>query len=205
MKKTMTIMLLVVLAFSLSGPSAFAATASSPAYTASASVDGTLSLTVALKKNSSTGATLGSLDFGQLVPFVQASGTTLRSSTTGSTGTGSVYAMITANSHGLPYTITQTGTALGTLPTGACTVVPNYAAADNGGLAKPAAATVGAAGSWIGTRTIYTSETGTAAMRTVQAIYSITDDPAAGATAAVPINQAGGTYSGGTVQITVTA
>jgi hypothetical protein len=41
-------------------------------------------------------------------------------------------------------------------------------------------------------------------MRTIQAHYSITDDPAAGASGAVPASQPGGTYTG-TVTFTVTA
>ena len=184
---------------------AYASSASSPSYVTTASVDGTLSLTVDLFKNSSTGAAVASMDFGSLRPL----NGTLRSSTAGSTGTGSVVAMITANSHGLPYIIKQTGSAMSngstTLPSGACTVVPVYATQDNGGAARPAGSSLGVAGSWIATdKVLYTSESGTAAMRTIQAHYSITDDPAAGATSAVPLNQAGGSYSG-TVQITVTA
>jgi hypothetical protein len=70
----------------------------------------------------------------------------------------------------------------------------------------PAGAALGAKGTWVsGTdKTVYTSETGTAAMRVIQNIYSITDDPAAGATTGVPLNQPGGTYTG-TLTISVTA
>src|SRR3989338_1130568 len=124
-----------VIVFLVASPSAFAApvTATSGPYTVSASVDGSLSLTVALKKNTSTGATLTAMDFGRLVDI----GTgTLRSSPTSTTGTGNVTAMVSANSHGLPYVITQNGTLLSngttTLPAGACTVVPGYNTLDNG-------------------------------------------------------------------------
>jgi hypothetical protein len=206
MKKLIAVVTLVVTGIYLAVPSAFAAASSAGPYTVSAEVDGALSMTVVLKKNNSAGATITAMDFGKLVDI----GTgTLRSSPTSTTGTGSAVAFITANSHGLPYTITQTGTVLtsgvNTLPSGACTVVPVYATADNGGAAKPAGAVVGSAGTWVATnKAIYTSETGTAALRTVQAIYSVTDDPAAGATAGVPLNQAGGTYTA-TATITVTA
>ena len=125
-----------VIVFLVASPSAFAATATSGPHTIRAEVDGTLTMSVVLRKNSSTGTVLTSMDFGKLVDI----GTgTLRSSATSTTGTGNVTAMISANSHGLPYTITQTGTALSngttTLPSGACTVVPVYSALDNGGAA----------------------------------------------------------------------
>lgn len=205
MKKIMIFAMIVVTAAAMVSPVAMAATTSTPSIATSASVASNLTLNVVMKKNDFAGATVTSMNFGQLVDI----GTgTLRSSPTSTTGTGAVAAFITANSQGLPYTITSTGTAMSngttTLPSGALTVVPVYAAADNGGQAKPAAAVVGSAGTWIGTRTLYTSETGTAALRTIQAIYSVTDDPAAGATTGVPVSQAAGTYNG-TVVITVTA
>ena len=181
----------------------FAATATNGPVNVSASVNGALTLSVALKKNSSTGATVTSMDFGQLVDI----GTgTLRSSPSSTTATGNVTAMISANSHGLPYTITQTGTTLSngatTLPSGACTVVPVYAALDNGGAALVGA--LGTKGTWVASgKTLYTSDAA-GSIRTIQAVYSVTDDPAAGATTGVPLNQAGGTYNG-TVTFTVTA
>lgn len=205
--KNLTKLMAAFVALVLVSAPAFAAT-STQSFPASALVDGSLSMNIVVRKNSTAGAVITSMAFGQL----QDIGTgTLRSSATGpgNTGTGNATASITANSHGLPYSITQTGTALSngttTLPSGACTVVPVYAAADNGGAAKPAAAVLGSAGTWVSTnKALYTSETGTAAMRTIQAIYSITDDPAAGSTAGVPVSQAGGTYTG-TITFTVTA
>jgi hypothetical protein len=207
--KKLAMVVAVIAVIALAGaPVVFATTASQGPYTISATVDGSLLLTVQLFKGTTTGPTgsaLSAISFGTLKEFTQTSGKTLRSDDTG--GMGEVIAMITANSHQAQYTITQTGTALtygtNTMPTGACTVTPAYATADNGGLAKPAGATVAAGGSWVGARTIYTSEAAPSAMRTIQAHYSITDDPAAGATASVPLNQAAGAYSG-TVQITVT-
>ena len=184
----------------------YAATVSFGPVTTSATVDGALSLSVVLRENSSTGVTMPSIRFGALGNI----GTgTLRSNTT--TGVGSVVAMITVNSHGLQYTVTQTGTTMSTggttpktLPAGACVVTPAYAAADNGGAGLPTGASVGAGGSFVSTgRILYISETA-GSLRTIQAHYSITDDPAAGSTAGVPLDQAGGTY-GGTVTITTTA
>ncbi len=202
MKKVISLAVLAMVAFAMP---AYAASTSSPAITTSAQVLSALTLNVSLHKNSSTGAVVTAMDFGSL----QNIGTgTLRSSTTGSTGTGNVTAMISANSQSLPYTITQNGTNMSngstTLPSGALGVVPVYASQDNGGAALPAGAVLGTKGSWVGNRTLYTSESGAAQIRVIQAIYSITDDPAGGATAGVPLNQAPGTYTG-TVTITVTA
>jgi hypothetical protein len=203
MKNLTKLVPVFVIVFLVASPSAFATTATSGPYTISASVDGTLTMSVALKKNSSTGAALTSMDFGKLVDI----GTgTLRSSATSTTGTGNVTAMISANSHALPYVISQTGTVLSngvqTLPSGACTVVPGLYPADNGGAAN--VGTVGTAGTWVATgKTLYTSNA-TGDIRTIQAAYSVTDDSAAGATTGVPLNQASGTYNG-SVTFTVTA
>ncbi|HTL70289.1 MAG TPA: hypothetical protein VL404_03260 [Candidatus Eisenbacteria bacterium] len=130
---------------------------------------------------------------------------TLRSTPAGSTGTGDVIALISAVSTGNPYTITQNGTQLtsgsNTLPAGAQTVVPVYATQDNGGNAL--VGTLGTAGSWVNAnKTLYTSNAA-ADTRLIQFHYSITDDPAAGATTGVPTSQAAGTYTA-TVTFTVT-
>ncbi len=169
----------------------------------STSVDGTLTLTVAMRKNSPNGPLVPAMDFG----ILQSRGNSLVSSEAGSTGTGAIHMFISANSHGVPYTVTQTGTALSngttTLPAGACNVVPVYSANVNGGLPMPAGASLGTAGSWIAVnKTLYTSGP-TGALRTFEAYYSITDDPAAGATGSVPLFQQAGNYSG-TVTITAT-
>ena len=191
----------------MASPTAFAATASSAPISISAVVSGALTITVDLFKNSvSAGNDIPdtAMNFGTLNNDLGTGN--LRSTTTGSTGTGSVVALISANSSGLPYTITQNSpvaltSGANTLPAGATTVVPVYSPFDNGGQAL--VGSVGAAGSWVGTRTLYTSNA-VGATRVIQAHYSVTDDPAAGATAVVPLNQAAGTYSG-TVTFTVTA
>ncbi len=205
MKKLFGLVLSILFTLIATVPAGYAATASSGPYSVSAQVNSTLTLSVVLKKNSSTGATVSSIDFGTLQEFTNPTtgGKTLRSSTAGSTGTGSVVALVSANSHGVPYSIKQTGTALSaggsTIPAGACTFVPVYASADNGGAGNTN--TLGSATSWVGNdKTIVTSTDGS--MRTYQVHYSITDDTAAGANAAVPVNQIGGTYS---AQVTFTA
>ncbi len=207
----MTMIAVIVVVALGATPAIFAATNTAGPYTVSASVDGTLGMTVVLKKNDWNGTTITTMDFGKLIDI----GTgTLRSSSTSTTGTGAVCAMISANSHGLPYSITTTGSALAngaiTIPAGACGVVPVYIAADNGGAAIPTGATLGAPGPWVGAvRTIYTSEaTNPAKLVALRAYYSITDDPAGGssggATGNVPLSQPGGNYTN-TVTITVTA
>lgn len=211
MKNLTKLVSLFVIVFLVASPSCFAATATSGPYTVSASVDGGLTLSVALKKNSSTGTTITSMDFGKLTqfdwtdPISGAVSSTLRSSATSTTGTGNVTCMISANSHGIPYTITQTGTAMSngttTIPSGACPVTTAYSPLDNAGAGL--VGSLGTKGTWVGTRTLYTSDS-VGSIRAFQAIYSVTDDPAAGASSAVPLSQAGGTYNG-TVTFTVTA
>ena len=168
------------------------------------SVDGTLTLTVAMHKNDGNGALVASMDFGRLIDI----GTgTLRSSATGTTGTGAIAAFITVNSRGVPYNVTQTGTPMtagaATLPAGALTVKTIYAPEDNGGAALPAGASVGTAGSWVATNKVLYVSGPTGASRTFQSYYSITDDPNAGATTGVPLSQPAGDYAG-TVTITAT-
>ena len=184
----------------------FAATQSVGPISINAIVGTGMTLTVVMKKNDFSGVTVTSMDFGTL----QNIGTgTLRSSPTGSTGTGAVDVFLSANSHGLPYTITQTATQLSngitTIAGGSSTVVPVYSPADNGGAALPIGASLGTKGTWVATnKLLYQSEGGAAAARTIQAFYSITDDPAAGATTGVPLDQSGGAYSA-TVTFTLTA
>ncbi len=210
MTKLTKIAALTVAVLVASSSATFAATATTPSINVSASVTSTLSISADLFKNSVSAANDipdTAMNFGTLNTNLGGGITSanLRSTVNGSTGTGSVVALISAISSGIPYTITQTGTAMSnggaTLPAGACTVVPVYAAADNGGAAE--VGTKGTAGSWVGTRTIYTSNAA-GDLRTIQAHYSVTDDPAAGATTGVPLNQAAGTYTG-TVTFTVTA
>ena len=202
MKRTTSITVLLAAVLAACTPSAFAAFTSTPSIDITAVVPSDLTLSVIMHKNDFAGVVVTAINFGTLVDI----GTgTLRSSPTSTTATGAVAAFISANSHGVPYVITQTGTLLdnnagSTLDAGACTVVPVYADADNGGAVIPPTATLGPKGSWVGTTTIYTSEpVAPASVRTIQAYYSVTDDPAAGATSGIPLNQASGTYTGTTV------
>lgn len=215
MKTLMTIAAFIVMVFTLALP-AFATTVSLPAVPISASVDSSLTLTATIFKDSGAGpvgSALASINFGQLQVFTNTltNGQTLRSSDTGTGAVmGGAVALISANSHGAHYVISETGTVLtsgsNTIPANACGMVPVYAAADNGGNALPAGAAVGAKASWVTAvgNTIYNSEASNTAMRTVQAHFSITDDPAGGAQSggAVLLNQAGGSYSG-TITFTV--
>jgi len=218
MKTLMTIATLIVIAFALATP-AFATSVSTSALPVAASVDGGLSISATLFKDSTSGPVgnaISSINFGQLQVFSNTStgGQTLRSSDTG-TGAlmGGVVALVSANSHGAHYTISQTGTALtsgtNTIPAGACRMVPFYSASElSNGVAQgaiPAGASVGTAASWVTStgNTVYNSESSAAAMRIVQAHFGITDDPASGATAAVPITQAPGTNYSGSVTFTV--
>jgi len=125
---------------------------------------------------------------------------------------GGAVALLSANSHGAHYVISQTGTALtsgtNTIPAGACRMVPVYSSSDLlGGVAQgpiPAGASIGAKASWVTAtgNTIYNSEASNTAVRIAQAHFSVTDDPTTGANAAVSVNQAGGSYSA-TVTFTV--
>lgn len=196
MKKGMQLILAIALVAVFTVP-AGAETVSSSQYTTRAEVEGGMTINVELHKNSSTGAVVTSMDFGTLEDI----GTgTLRSSPTGSTGTGNVTALVSANAQGLPYEIRQTGTALsnGTtnLPAGACTVVSIYEPLDNGGAGLPSGATLGTAGSWVATDKVLYHSDSAGALRTIQAIYSITDDDDAGSTDIVPLTQPGGIYNG---------
>ncbi len=176
--------------------------------------DPTLGITIVLHKNSSTGSIISSMDFGVLVPFTNPNtgGITLRSSTSGSTGTGSVVAMIYPQPTGKPYYINCYSNALTevsgkTIPSGACVVVPVYSAFDNdfGDGPQPLVGTLGEKGSWVGAspgRQIYQSNS-IGDYRAIQTHFSITDDPATGASSYVPIDQMRGTYNA-TVTFTIT-
>ena len=174
MKKTLSLAMIALTAFACVTPFAQAATSVQGPFTVSASVASALALTVVMKKNDFAGATVASMNFGNLIDI----GTgTLRSSATGTTGTGAVAVFLSANSQGAPYSITQTGTPMSngstTLPAGACIVKPVYAAADNGGSTMPAGATLGTGGTWTSAspKLIYQSEGGAA--RTVPSKRSI--------------------------------
>ena len=214
MKTLMTIATMIVMVFTLALP-AFATTVNSPAIPIAASVDSSLTLSVSLFKDlpnngGPTGSALGSIAFGMLQVFTNTStnGQTLRSSDTGTGAVmGAVCALVSANSHGAHYVISQTGTALtsgvNTIPSGACVMGIAYATQDNNTATIPAGASLGTplTGSWVGSRTIYNSEASATAIRIVQCHYGVTDDINAGANSAVLVNQAGGSY---TAQVTFT-
>ncbi len=218
MKTLATITGFIVMVFTLAVSPAFAGSVSSSPIPVSASVDGSLTLTVALFKDSLSGPTgpqISAINFGQLQVFTNTStgGQTLRSSDTGTGAVmGGAVALLSANSHGAHYTISQTGTALtngtDTVPSGACRMVPVYSTGDllggNPQGSIPAGASVGSPATWVSStgNTIYNSESSNAAVRIVQAHFSVTDDPTTGATAAVPTSQPGGSY-GATVTFTV--
>ena len=190
-------------------PSAYAATATQ-AVNAQAVVDGTLTITVKLFKNDITGTDItasNKFDYGTL----QNLGTgTLKSS---STGTGAIMAaglaLITVNSHGLAWSLTETGTNMtsgaNTLPVGSLAMNPTYVASDNGGVTD---GTMGTKASWFNAtaKTLYTS-TAAGPLRTIRVYHAITDDPTAGAESAkglIPLDQKAGTYTG-SVTYTATA
>lgn len=120
-------------------------------------------------------------------------------------------AYINANTQSLPYTITQSGTPVSngsaTLPTTACRVVPTYNPTDNGG--APLVGTLGSPGSWVGPRTVYTSDAA-GSPRTVSVVYALIGDPAYGGGLNgeplnfIPNTQPAGAY-GGSVTFTLTA
>lgn len=203
MKKVTVSLVALLFAFS---QSAFAASVSKPPVNVSAIVSSSLSLNLALFKNSV--AAPNDITAGNAMPFgtLQNIGTgTLRSSPTGSTGIGSVVALLSAISTGAPYTITQNGTIMtsgaNTLPAGATTVVPVYSPEDNGG--APLVGTMGTPATWVNASKVLYTSNAAADTRVIQAHYSVTDDPAAGATTGVPLSQAAGTYTA-TVTFTVT-
>ncbi len=207
MKKTLTVAMAMIVGMVCVTPFSQAATSVQGPFTVSAVVPSALTLTVVMRRNDFAGTTITSMNFGNLIDI----GTgTLRSSATSNTGTGAAAVFLSAQSQGLPYSITQTGTPMSnggsTLPAGACIVKPTYSAGDNGGLTMPAGASLGTGATWtsVSSKLIYQSEATAAQARTITAFYSVTDDPAAGATQGVPLGQAAGTYSG-TVTFTLTA
>lgn len=203
MKRLIGVLTIWMVTMGAASPLCFGASSTSGSILMGADVQGTIGITVTLRKNE-WGDVVNSMDFGKLIDI----GTgTLRSSPTSTTGTGAICAFVRVTSPGAPYTLTQTGTALSngssSLPAGACAVVPVYVSTDNGGAQMPSGASLGPAGSWIAVNKLLYSSDPLYALRTIRCYYSITDDTVAGATTGVPINQPGGTYSG-TVVFTAT-
>lgn len=170
----------------------------SAAVTVNAQIGTGLSLTVVLNRvdpaNNNAETPMASMNFGEMKPNVFG-------------GMDAPYyfkAYINANSQSKPYTLTQNGSPVSNgstaLPQGACKVTPTYNAGDNGGASS--VGTLGSTGTWVGNRTLYTSDTA-GSMRTVTVYYGLIGDPAAGAGNFIPSNQASGSYSG-TITFTVT-
>ena len=187
----------------LSASSVFAASDSEGPFNITAGVNPSFALTADLhvvNADGTTGAVSPSLAFGNLTN----QGGTLKPASTSAAFVALLNAVATDSALTTPYTITATSTALtsggNTLPAGACIVTPVYIAADNGGVTD---GTLGARNNWIGARTIYTS-TAARPIRNVRAYFAITDDPAAGSTAVVPLSQPSGSYTA-TTTFTMTA
>lgn len=194
----------------LAAQSTYAAplSASTAALNVSAVVAQVLAISATIRQNSSTGTVLPAIAYGTLQQFNDINGVpqTLRSSALGSTGTGDGVIMVTVISTlGTQYTVTEVGTAMtsgaNTIPAGACAVNPVMNPLDNNGSAN--VGVLAAAGSWIGSRTVYTSDA-IGSLRTFQLHHALTDDPVAGASSAVPLSQPAGNYNG-TITLTVTA
>jgi hypothetical protein len=202
MKKATIASILAIFAFSVP---AYAATITKTVNT-SATVATVFTMDVKLFKNDIDGADVtagNAMPFGTLADI----GTgTLRSNNNVPANTGAYLAYITVNSQSKPWTLTQTGTNMtsgaNTLESGSLVVGPVYVPSDNGGVTD---GTLGTKGTWVATnKSLYTS-TAAGPIRTIRAYYSITDDPAAGATAPnIPLNKPAGTYTG-TVTFTATA
>jgi hypothetical protein len=178
-------------------PNAFAATQTATV-SVSAQVQSALSFDVILVKvNPVTNAESGSasMQFGELK----------KNGFGGLDASNFFKVYMTANTQSLPYTITQNGTAVSngttTLPNNACKVTPTYNPADNGGATNPG--TVGTSGTWVGNRTLYTSNAA-GAVRTISAFYGLVGDPSTGAGNFIPESQATGNYAG-TIVFTMTA
>ena len=216
MKQLSQLLLLVALLTGLQSPADSGFVHNTGEYAIEASFGTQFGITIFLHKNTSTGTVVPAMNFGQLVEFTNPStgAVTLRSSQSGSTGTGSIVAMIYPQSSGTKqYFVNVIGTPLtnatgDVLPTGACTVALAYSPNDqwDGGAGQiPQVGTFGAFGSWVVAspgRLLYTSNS-VGAYRAFQAHFAITDDPATGATMNIPVTQKGGTYNG-TVIFTMT-
>lgn len=206
MKKLLRMFFMIAFLAGVSVPADSGFVSNTDSFAIEASFGTTFGMTIFILRDGSWGNKTTSMDFGTLVEFVDSGtgGRTLRSS-------GNFLAMIYPQPSGTAqYHIDSTGTALSngttTLPAGACVVVPVYVSSDqwdpNAGI--PLTGTLGSSGTWIGAsdRRIYTSNSA-GDYRAIRAYFSITDDPAAGSTAAVPVNQPSGHYAG-TVTFTIT-
>lgn len=143
-----------------------------------------------------TGATVPSMDFGELSRVNDEY-----------RATRFFHVFLKINTAGNGYELTQLSTPLtrsgsaDTLPNGAFFVKPFFESADNGGVSAPAGATLGAVGTAVATQLIFKDPTGSTGV--VRLRYTLTGDPALGATQVIPVGQKSGSYAA-TVQFTLT-
>ena len=178
----------------VASPVAFAQTAAAPTITVQTGVEDSFTLAVDLRRDISGFPDIADdtqMNFGQLISNPSGGGTLVASE--------GVVAFITVNTHHDPYSVvSQISTPLTLsggseiIPSGAVVLNSAYSAADNGGLANEGTANY--SGPAQGIHTAYISG-GTHGMRTVQAHYTITDNPALGATDFVPFDQVDGQYT----------
>ena len=149
------------------------------------------------------GGEVTQMGFGTLKEFTNPStgGKTLRSAV-------GFLVMLYPQGTTAPYHLDCSGAALTgpggvTLPPGACTVKAGYSALDQCPGCKVGVGTVNpSGGTWIPGYRIYDSDAA-GDYQAIQAHLAITDDPSVGASGAVKIDQASGSYNG-TVTFTLT-
>jgi hypothetical protein len=143
-----------------------------------------------------TGATVPSMDFGELSQVDDEY-----------RATRFFNVLLKISTAGNSYELTQLSTPLTrsggteTIPNGAFFVKPFYEEADNAGFAFPSGASLGPAGTAVATQAVFKDPTGSG--RTVRLQYTLTGDPATGATQNIPFGQKSGSYAA-TVQFTLT-
>ena len=174
---------------------AFAESVSGTPIIVSASVPQGLTLELEIVDQLS-GAQRPSLDFEELIRV----GNELRSARF-------FKVFLKVNAAGDPMELTQIGTPLTrnsgpeAIPNGAYIVKPEYIEADNAGATQPTGSTLGAIGTAVGARLLFSDPAGSS--RVITAIYTLSGDPNTGATDVIPLSQKGGSYSG-TIQFTLT-
>lgn len=143
-----------------------------------------------------SGATVPSMDFGELAPFDDEY-----------RATRFFNVFLKVNTAGNAYELTQLSTPLTrtggteTIPNGAFFVKPFYEETDNAGLAAPGGSKLGVVGTAVSAKRVFEDPTGAA--RTLRLQYTLTGDPITGATQVIPLGQKSGAYAG-TVQFTLT-
>lgn len=185
------VLVLLVLAAGIDVPVLRAETISAPDITVNSSVPDAFTVNVDLRQDVSGFPDItpdSALNFGAFVKNAAGDALIVESG---------IVAFITTNTQRRPYTVVSDITSSLTsgtdqIPDGAFVLNAVYSPADNGGQTNEGTANY--SGSAVGTHAVYTSG-GSHRMSTVQAHYTITDDPALGATGAVPLDQSAGSYS----------